>query len=187
MEQTSHVPLTFLSGLTITFLASHTLQLGAEKAMKIPSVQKALAHCHHLVGHFNHSAKACYLLKKKQDDIQSIHSYWMLWWDGTLTITQHHMYWSSSNHSVSLSSSYIEETSCPLTQFSTLECYRATMKPLVDITEAIGAQKWVTISTILPLLHKLLKIHLKLSPESDSQTVKQSKKQFLLISVQHRK
>lgn len=94
------------------------------------------------------------------------------------------MYWSSSNHSVPLSSSYIEETSCPLTQFSTLECYRAIMKPLVDITEAIEAQKWVTISTILPLLHKLLKIHLKLSRESDSQTVKQSKKQFLLILVQ---
>jgi len=72
MEQTSHVPLTFLSGLTITFLASHTLQLRAEKAMKIPLVQKALAHCHHLAGHFNHSAKACYLLKKKQDDLHHL-------------------------------------------------------------------------------------------------------------------
>ena len=33
------------------------------------------------------------------------------------------------------------------------------MKSLVTITEAIGAQKWVTISTICrPLLHKLLNV-----------------------------
>ena len=34
------------------------------------------------------------------------------------------------------------------------------MKPLVEITEAIGAEQWVTISTLRPLLHKLLHVHL---------------------------
>ena len=41
-------------------------------------------------------------------------------------------------------------------EFTTMEDYVQIMKPLVDITEAIGAEKWVTISTIRPLLHKIL-------------------------------
>ena len=51
---------------------SHTLQLGIEKAMKLPQVAKALARCRRLVGHFNHSAKSSYLLKKKQDDLHHV-------------------------------------------------------------------------------------------------------------------
>ena len=33
------------------------------------------------------------------------------------------------------------------------------MKPVVEITEAIGAQKWITISTVSRLLFKLLNKH----------------------------
>ena len=49
-------------------------------------------------------------------------------------------------------------------EFQSMEVYTQVMKPLVGITEAIGAQKWVTISTVRPLLHKLLKSHLCASP-----------------------
>ena len=146
--------------------------------MKIPSVHKALARCRRLVGHFNHSAKACYLLKKKQDDLH--HPKHALIRD---VVTR----WNSSYYMASrvleqqqpLCATLLELHRGDLmpsdSEFSALECYRAIMKPLVDITEAIGAQKWVTISTIRPLLHKLLKIHLKLSPESDSHLVKAMK------------
>lgn len=34
------------------------------------------------------------------------------------------------------------------------------MKPLVEITEAIGAEQWFTISMLRPLLHKVLHVHL---------------------------
>ncbi len=44
-------------------------------------------------------------------------------------------------------------------EFKTLEEFISTMKPLVDITEAIGAEKWVTVSTLQPILSKLLKTH----------------------------
>lgn len=154
---------------------SHTLQLGVEKAMKIPPVQKALARCRCLVGHFNHSANACYLLKKKDDDLHHpkhtlIHDVVMRW------NSSYYMASRVLEQQQPLCATLIELHRGDLmpsdSEFSTLECHRAIMKPLVEITEAIGAQKWVTISTILPLLHKLLKIHLKLSPESDSQTVK---------------
>ena len=46
---------------------SHTLQLGVQKAMAIPSVSKALGRCRRLVGHFHHSSKSNYLLQKKQE------------------------------------------------------------------------------------------------------------------------
>ena len=33
------------------------------------------------------------------------------------------------------------------TEFSTLQEFVSIMKPLVEITEAIGAEKWITVST----------------------------------------
>ena len=39
-------------------------------------------------------------------------------------------------------------------EFKTLEEFVLTVKPLVDITEAIGAEKWVTISIMRPILTK---------------------------------
>ena len=153
---------------------SHTLQLGVEKAMKIPLVAKALARCRRLVCYFNHSAKACYILKKKQDDLH--HPKHALVQD---VVTR----WNSSFYMVTrvleqqqpLCATLLETRRGDLmpsdSEFATIECYKDVMKPLVDITEAVGAEKWVTISTIRPLLHKLLNKHLKPSLASDSQMV----------------
>ena len=44
----------------------------------------------------------------------------------------------------------------------TTELFVKVMKPLVDITEAIGTEKWVTISVVRPLLYKLLEVTLSL-------------------------
>ena len=41
-----------------------------------------------------------------------------------------------------------------------METFVEVLKPIVDITEAIGGEKLVTISMIKPLLHKLLSMHL---------------------------
>ena len=50
-----------------------------------------------------------------------------------------------------------------------MENYVEVMKPLVDITEAIGVEKWVTISTIKPLLHMLLRVNLASKPADTTQ------------------
>ena len=42
------------------------------------------------------------------------------------------------------------------TEFSNMELFVKTMKPIVEITEALGARKYVTISMLWPLLYKLL-------------------------------
>lgn len=41
-----------------------------------------------------------------------------------------------------------------------MEKYVIVMKSLVEITEAIGTEQWVTISTLRPLLHNYLYKHL---------------------------
>ena len=46
-------------------------------------------------------------------------------------------------------------------EFSMMEVFVEVMKPLVDITEALGAHKFVTISTVCALLYKLLNNFLK--------------------------
>ena len=38
------------------------------------------------------------------------------------------------------------------TEFLTMKTYVEVMKPLVTITEAMGAEKWITISTLRPIL-----------------------------------
>ena len=43
------------------------------------------------------------------------------------------------------------------------------MKPLVEITEAIGTEQWVTISTLRRLLHKRIYVHL-VGKSTDSKT-----------------
>ena len=41
-------------------------------------------------------------------------------------------------------------------KFSNMELFIQVMKPIVEITEALGAQQYVTIFILRPLLHKLL-------------------------------
>ena len=55
-----------------------------------------------------------------------------------------------------------------------MDVYNDVMKSFVTITEAVGAQKWVTISIIRPLLYKHLKVHLVEKP-SDKRLTKKMK------------
>ena len=52
------------------------------------------------------------------------------------------------------------------------------MKPLVDITEAIMSEKWITISTVQPILTKLMKLYLAFDG-NDSVIVKTTKSVML--------
>ena len=63
-------------------------------------------------------------------------------------------------------------------EFATLEAIVSVMKLAVEITEAIGGEKWITISTIRPNLHKLLQSSLLLSYDDTAQ-IKTFKKVLL--------
>ena len=138
---------------------SHSLHLAVEAATKLPQTSQALARCKRLVGHFHHSAKSSYTLKKKQMDLQ--HNTEALVQDVTTRLnSSYYMVERIISQQQPLCATLLELCKGDLMPseagFSTLEAYCKVMKPLVDITEAIGAEKWVTISSVRPLLHKLL-------------------------------
>ena len=147
---------------------SHCLNLAVEKACSIAEVTKVIARCRRLVSHFHHSSKDTYVLKQKQADLR--HKDHSLIQDVTTR-------WNSSYYMISrileqqqpLCAALLEVKRTDLfpseEEFATMDIYIDVMKPLVTITEAIGAQKWVTISTLRPLLHKLLDVHLIGKPD----------------------
>ena len=64
------------------------------------------------------------------------------------------------------------------TELAAMSDYLSVMEPLVQITEGLGGEKWITITMVRPLLHKLLNVHLISSP-SDSSLQKSMKKAML--------
>ena len=69
-------------------------------------------------------------------------------------------------------------------EFATMESFVKTMKPLVEITEVMGAEKWITISAVRPLLHKVLNTYLQ--PSSSDTTVEKAMKQAMLQNLSTR-
>jgi len=59
-------------------------------------------------------------------------------------------------------------------EFANMELFVKTMKPIVEITGALGARKYVTISMLRPLLYKLFNKILK-NYDSDCRLVKMMK------------
>ena len=166
---------------------SHTLQLAVERAVSLPEVSKALARCRRLVSHFNHSSKSTYLLKQKQKDLH--HSQHSLIQDvATRWNSAFYMVQRVLEQQQPLCATLLELKKGDLmpsdAEFSTMEKYLEVMKPLVVITEAIGAEKWVTISTVRPLLHKLLQVHL-VSKSTDTR-IEKALKHAMLSDLQHR-
>ena len=156
---------------------SHTLQLAAEKALKLPDISKLIGRYKRLVAHFNRSAKSYALLRQKQ--IALGHEQHALVND---VVTP----WNSSYYMVArileqqqpLCTTLLELKKGDLmptdTEFANMELFVKTMKPIVDITEALGAQKYVTISMLRPLLYKLLNRTLK-NCDTDCRLVKMMK------------
>ena len=157
---------------------SHVLNLAVEKAMAIPGVSRALARCRQLTSHFHRSTNASYVLKRKQADLHSV---------------QHNLLhdvvtrWNSSYYMIErvveqqqpICAALLELRKGELMpsdhEFAAMSDFLSVMKPFVQITEALGGEEWITITMVRPLLHKLLNVHLKISP-SESQLKKAMKK-----------
>ena len=122
--------------------------------MAVPEITKVLARCRRLVSHFNHSSKSSYLLKEKQRDLH--HKQHNLVQDvATRWNSAYYMVQRVLEQQQPLCATLLELKKGDLmpsdSEFDTMEKYVIVMKPLVEITEAIGAEQWVTIS--IPLGH----------------------------------
>lgn len=163
---------------------SHTLQLSVEAAMKLPAVTRAIGRCKRLVTHFHHSVNSTKVFREKQASLD--HPKLCLVQDVSTR-------WNSSYYMIDriltqqqpLCATLLEVKRGDLmpsdSEFTVMETYVKVMKPLVEITEIMGAQKWVTISAVRPLLHKLLNVSF-VSSVGDSvveRSMKQAMKQNL--------
>ena len=115
------------------------------------------------MSHFNHSAKLSYLLQEKQQNLH--HKQHNLVQDvATRWNSAYYMVQRLLEQQQPLCATLLELKKGDLmpsdSEFDTMKKYTIVMKPLVEITEAIGAEHWITISTLRPLLHKLLHVHL---------------------------
>ena len=146
---------------------SHNLQLSVERAVATPEITKVFARCRRLVSHFNRSSKSSCLLKEKQQDLH--HKQHNLVQDVTRWNSAYYMVQRVLEQQQPLCATLLGDLMPSDSEFDTMEKYVIVMKPLVEITEAIGAEQWVTISALRPLLHKLLHIHLVVN-STDSKT-----------------
>ena len=163
---------------------SHTLQLAVQDAMKLPLVSRALGRCKRLATHFHHSVCSTETLREKQRSlnhpqlslVQEVSTRWN---------SSYYMVERILNQQQPLCATLLELKKGDLmpsdNEFTVMESYIKIMKPLVDITEIMGAQKWVTISAVRPLLHKLLQVSFQSSTgDSDvEKSMKMSMKQNL--------
>ena len=161
---------------------SHTLQLAViEGTTSTSEICKALGRCRKLAGHFHHSPKSTDLLKQKQSDLHV---------PPHRLIQEVSTRWNSSFYMVER----IVEQQQPLcatlfelrkgdlmptdNEFSTMETYLSVMKPLVEITEVLGGQKYVSVSSLRPIIHKLKNTYL--SPcASDNRVAKMLRSKML--------
>ena len=69
-------------------------------------------------------------------------------------------------------------------EVTAMETFLDVMKPIVQITEVMGAEKWVSLTAVKPLLHKLTCKHLVDNP-SDTH-LKRSLKKAILADLESR-
>ena len=139
---------------------SHTLQLGVDK---LTQVAKAIACCKRIATHFHHSSKSSYILKDKQKSLK-LKEHCLIQEVSTRWNSSYYMVCRILEQQQPLCATLLEIHKAELmptdTEFKTLEEFVDTMKPLVDITEAIGTEKWISVFTIRPILCKLMTSHL---------------------------
>ena len=150
---------------------AHTIQLGVQKAMELPKVAQALGRAKRLVSHFNHSCKSSNILRRKQRDlkhaeqclIQSVPTRWN---------SAYYMLDRILKQQQPLCATLIEIHKSELmptdSEISVMEAFLTVMKPIVEMTEVICGEKWVTLSIVKPLMYKLTAKHLV---AKDSETV----------------
>ena len=132
------------------------------------------------MGHFNHSAKSSYLLKQKQYDlkhkqhrlIQSVATRW-----NSSYCMMERILEQQQPLSATLSQLRKSDLMPTDSEISTMYDFVQFMKPFVEITEAIGSEKWAFISSVRPLIYQITNKYL-LCSEDDSPLVKQMKQQM---------
>lgn len=145
---------------------SHTLQLAVEDGLKVPEINKALAHARKLVGHFSHSSSSVNALKDHQkmmgvsqplNLIQDVATRW----NSQYLMIQRLLHVRISVFAV-LMNTEVTKTSdralldLPDTAWKTLEDILPILDPLAEATELLTKEDTPTLSQVQVILTHLL-------------------------------
>ena len=161
----------------------HTLQLAVKSALEITSVKKALGRCRKCVEHFNRSTKATYKLREKQQLLKipqhAVIQDCITHWGSTL-----HMLQRLQEQQAAIAATLMESKDTHLmpegSEWKIIDELVNVLTPFNLATETLSGEKYPTISMIVPLLHKLLNVSLKICDNDDTCT-KRLRKLFQVI------
>ena len=152
----------------------HTLQLSIRKALDLPAVKKVIARCKKCIAHFNKSTKEIYKLREKQKLLKlpehELIQDCITRWGSTL-----HMLERIQEQQAAIAAVLMEGRNTHLIpdgeEWVTIDGLISVHKPFQKATEAMSGEKYSTISTVKPLLFKLLMVTLQVC-DADSSTTK---------------
>ena len=159
----------------------HTLQLVVKHAFNVPSVSRILARIKRLVLHFCKSPKATYKLNDKQTLLglkqESFKNECVTRWGSTYKMLATLLHQQQAICTVLLDSEKHSDKDLIATsqEFTVPEELLAILKPFNDTTEVVSSERYLTLSIVLPILHKLLHVKLK-ATDYDSHLVKEIKR-----------
>ena len=151
----------------------HTLQLAVKRALEINRVKRALGRCRKCVEHFNKSTKATYKLREKQELLKipqhALAQDCITRWGSTL-----HMLQRLQEQQAAIAATLMESKDTHLmpegSEWKVIDQLVEILTPFNLATETMSGEKYPTISMIIPLLHKLLNVTLKIHVDDDTCT-----------------
>ena len=153
---------------------AHTLQLSIKNGLNVSQVQRVLGRCKKLVEHFKKSTKETYKLREKQEMLKlpqhKLIQDCVTRWGSTLAMLERLMEQQAAIAAV-LMEGKVRHLMPEGEEWSVIELLVEVLRPFQQATEAV---KYPTLSTVKPLLYKLLERTLKIE-DSDSATAKKVK------------
>ena len=152
---------------------AHTLQLAIKKIYTIPKVHTAIARCKKLVEHFNKSTKETYRLREKQKMLQ-LEEHKLIQdcptrWGSTLLMLQRVSEQQAAIVAV-LVEGKVQYLMPEGEEWNIIDNLINILEPFQKITEVISNEKFPTISSVRPLLYKLLEKTLKITSDDNATT-----------------
>ena len=159
---------------------AHTLQLAVNKGLKVARVQRIIGCCKAIVSHFKRSTKETYKLREKQELLKlpqhMLVQDCVIRWGSTLCMLQHLI-----EQQTAISAVLIEGKDSHLMlesgDWEVVEMLADLLKPFQQATTVMGAVRYPTLSTVKPLLYKLLTKTLKIT-DDDCPTAKAVKQEI---------
>ena len=166
---------------------AHILQLAIKKAYNLPKVHTTIARCKKLVEHFNKSTKETYKLREKQKMLE-LKEHKLIQdcptrWGSTLSMLKR-----VSEQQAAIAAVLIEGKVQHLMpegeEWSIIDELIKILEPFQEATEVMSTEKFPSISSVKPLLYKLLEKTLMVN--SDDKAVTKSMKEVVKADLSSR-